>query len=73
MLTLNTSYLSHMEKQVKRQFIIDKKGHKVAVIITIHEYEGLLEDLHDLEVMVRRKADATVTFNAMRKKINTNK
>ena len=71
MLARDTIYLLHMAKQVKRQFIVDKKGNKVAVIITIHEYEGMLEDLHDLAIIAQRKEDAAISLDDMRKKLNS--
>ncbi|NDQ56780.1 MAG: hypothetical protein GZ088_06865 [Acidipila sp.] len=34
-----------------RQFVIDERGVKVAVVLDIAEYEKLLEDLDDLQAI----------------------
>jgi PHD/YefM family antitoxin component YafN of YafNO toxin-antitoxin module len=34
---------------MKTQFITDSKGHKVAVVLPVKEYEKMLSDLEDLE------------------------
>ena len=33
----------------ERQFVVNERGEKVAVIISIEEYEKILEELEDLE------------------------
>jgi hypothetical protein len=37
------------------QFIVDKGGHKTAVVEPVDEYDELLEDLHDLAVIAERR------------------
>lgn len=39
---METQYLKH-------QFVTNLKGEKVAVIVPIHEYEKMLEELEELE------------------------
>ena len=34
---------------MKTQFITDNKGHKIAVVVPVKEYEKILSDLEDLE------------------------
>jgi hypothetical protein len=34
-----------------RQFLTDEKGEKIAVVISIQEYEELLEELEDLQAV----------------------
>ena len=34
---------------MKTQFITDSKGHKVAVVLPVKEYQKILADLEDLE------------------------
>ena len=36
----------------KPKFIIDEKGNKVSVILSIKEYNELLEDIHDLKIVM---------------------
>jgi hypothetical protein len=35
----------------ERQFVVNERGEKVAVILGIEEYEELLEDLEDLQAV----------------------
>ncbi len=41
------------------KFIIDKNGKKVSEILTIEEYNMLLEDIHDLKVVMERREEET--------------
>lgn len=34
-----------------RQFVTDENGAKIAVVLDIEEYEGLLEELQDLQAI----------------------
>jgi PHD/YefM family antitoxin component YafN of YafNO toxin-antitoxin module len=43
----------------KAEYIV-KNGQPTAVILPIAEYEELLEDLHDLAVIARRKDEPTI-------------
>ncbi|MHA1237392.1 MAG: type II toxin-antitoxin system Phd/YefM family antitoxin [Candidatus Hodarchaeales archaeon] len=42
------------------KFIVDKNGKKVSVILTIEEYNELLEDIHDLKVVMERREEKTI-------------
>ncbi|MBV9656698.1 MAG: hypothetical protein JO295_01185 [Verrucomicrobia bacterium] len=42
------------------QFVVDANGNKTAVLLSIEEYEELLEDLHDLAALAERKGEPTV-------------
>ncbi len=57
-----------MEKPQK-QFIIDGNGNKVAVILPLADYEGLLEDLHDLSVIAERKDEETVGHEELEERL----
>jgi PHD/YefM family antitoxin component YafN of YafNO toxin-antitoxin module len=35
----------------ERQFVVNERGEKVAVVISIEEYEKILEELEDLEAI----------------------
>ena len=35
----------------ERQFLVDERGQKIAVVINIQEYQGMLEELEDLEAI----------------------
>ena len=45
--------------RTKKQYIVDEKGQKTAVILPIKEYEELLEDLEDLALIAERRNEPT--------------
>lgn len=53
------------------QFIIDESGKKTAIILTVEDYEGLLEDIHDLAVIAERKNEPTVSFEELKKRLKS--
>ena len=59
-------------KKINEQFITNKKGNKIAVIVPIKEYEQLLEDLHDLAVVAERKSENTISLHEMKNQLNIN-
>jgi PHD/YefM family antitoxin component YafN of YafNO toxin-antitoxin module len=44
------------------QYIVDKKGHKKGILLTIEQYEKLMEDLHDLAVIAQRSKEKVTSF-----------
>jgi len=56
-------------KKFKEQYIVDKKGQKRAVILSIEEYEQLLEDLHDLAIIAERRDESTINFEEIKKRL----
>lgn len=57
----------------KEQYIVDEKGQKTAVILTVEEYEELLEDLHDLAIIAERRVEPTISFEELKKKLHKNR
>ncbi len=55
----------------KAEYIV-KNGKPTAVIIPIAEYEELLEDLHDLGVIARRKHEPTIPLAEVKRRLKTN-
>ena len=53
----------------REQYVIDEKGRKTAVIIPVEEYEELLEDIHDLTIIVERRDEPTITFEELKEKL----
>jgi len=54
------------------QFITDKSGQKISVILPIHEYDELLEDLKDLATVAELKNEPTVSLDSVIKKLKAN-
>ena len=53
-------------KTLKAEYIV-KNGKPTAMIMPITEYEELLEDLHDLGVIARRKDEPTIPAEVKRR------
>lgn len=51
----------------KVNFIVDKKGKKTAVVISIKDYETLMEELHDLKIIAERREEGTIKINDFKK------
>jgi len=41
----------------QEQYVVDASGNKTAVILSIEQYEQLLEDLHDLAIAAESRAE----------------
>jgi PHD/YefM family antitoxin component YafN of YafNO toxin-antitoxin module len=54
-------------RMLQEQYVVDGKGQKTAVILSIGEYEELLEDLHDLSIIAERRDEPTITFEDLKK------
>lgn len=48
-------------RTIKPEYITDPDGKRKAVILSIEEYEELLEDLEDLAVLAERREEPTIS------------
>jgi PHD/YefM family antitoxin component YafN of YafNO toxin-antitoxin module len=55
----------------KAEYIV-KNGKPTAVVLPISEYEELLEDLHDLAVLARRKNEPTIPLAEVKRRLRKN-
>lgn len=55
----------------KAEYIV-KNGKPTAVVLPISEYKELLEDLHDLAVIARRKDEPTIPLAEVKRRLKTN-
>jgi PHD/YefM family antitoxin component YafN of YafNO toxin-antitoxin module len=58
-------------ENVKPEYIVNKKGNKKAVILSIREYESIIEWIEDLEdandlLRAEREADSFVPYDKFR-------
>jgi len=51
------------------EYIVDKKGQKKGVLLSIEHYERLLEDLHDLSAVARRKNEGSIPLEEMKRRL----
>jgi len=59
--------------KLQERYIVDKKGEKTAVVLSVEEYEELLGDLHDLAVIAERRDEPTITFKELKKSTSERK
>jgi PHD/YefM family antitoxin component YafN of YafNO toxin-antitoxin module len=53
----------------QEQYVVDGNGTKTAVILTIEQYEQLLEDLHDLAIVAERRSEPFISLTAMKDRL----
>ena len=56
-------------QKFKEQYIVNEKGKKTAVILPIKEYEGLLEDLHDIAIVAERRDEPTISLGELKERL----
>jgi PHD/YefM family antitoxin component YafN of YafNO toxin-antitoxin module len=58
-----------MKLNVQEQFIVDPKGRKTGIILSLSRYQKLMEDLHDLVVVAERRAEKSVSLSVMKRRL----
>lgn len=51
--------------QLKPQYITTKSGKKMAVILSISEFQELLEDIEDLAIAAERRDEPTIPHDEL--------
>ena len=49
------------------EFVVDSKGNKKSVILSLKRYQKLMEDLHDLAVVAERRDEEPIGLEKMRR------
>ena len=57
---------------VPERFVIDCKGKRTGVVLTLRRYRKLMEDLHDLAVVAERRSEPTISFEEMKRRLKKN-
>ena len=57
---------------VQEQFVVDAHGKKTGVILSLKQYEKLMEDLLDLAVVAERRAEKPVSLEDMNRRLKKN-
>ena len=47
------------------QYVVNDEGQKTAVLLPIHQYEQMLEDLHDLAIVAKRREEEAINLDEM--------
>jgi hypothetical protein len=56
----------------QERFIIDAKGKKTSVVLSLPEYKKLIEDLHDLAVVAERRAEKAISLQEIKRRLKKN-
>ena len=51
------------------QYVIDSKGKKTGVILSVKRYRQLMEDLHDLAIVAERREEKSVSLEEMKRRL----
>ncbi len=54
---------------VREQYVVDAKGRKTAVLLSLEQYERLLEDLHDLAVVAERRDEKPISVEELKRRL----
>lgn len=56
-------------RRFQEHYIVDEKGKKMSVVISVKEYKELLEDLHDLAIIAERRDEPVISFDELKKRL----
>ena len=56
-------------KTKQEQYVVNNKGHKTAVILSLTRYEQLMEDLHDLAIVAERREEEPFDLEEMKQRL----
>jgi len=51
------------------RFVVTRKGQKTGVLLSLKEYNELLEDLSDLAIIAERKGEPSQPFNLVKERL----
>lgn len=54
---------------VSEQYLVDSKGRRTAVLLSLEQYEKLIEDLHDLAVVAERREEKAITLQELKRRL----
>lgn len=52
-----------VQEAKKKRFVVTEKGEKTDIILSLKEYQELMEDLEDLAIVAERKNEPTMPFS----------
>ncbi len=53
----------------REKFVLDKKGKKTGVVLSLRRYRQLMEDLHDLAVVAERRREESVSIEEVNRRL----
>ena len=59
-------------KTKPQEFIVDSKGNKTGVVLSLRRYRKLMEDLHDLAVVAERRSEPAISLEELKRRLKKN-
>ncbi|HVS20530.1 MAG TPA: hypothetical protein VHD88_01715 [Pyrinomonadaceae bacterium] len=53
----------------REQYVVDSEGRKTGVLLSLEQYERLLEDLHDLAVVAERRDEEPISLEELKRRL----
>ena len=53
----------------REQYVVDANGRKTGVLLSVANYEKLLEDLHDLAVLAERRDEEPISLAELKRRL----
>ena len=54
---------------MREQYVVDSKGRKTGVLLSLQQYQRLMEDLHDLAVVAERRDEKTINLKELKRRL----
>ena len=58
-----------MVMAVSEQYLFDSEGRRTAVLLSLEQYEKLMEDLHDLPVVAERREEKVISLQELKRRL----
>ena len=58
-----------MAAHPQEQYVVDPKGKKTAVLLSLKRYRELMDDLHDLAVVAERRKERSISLAEMKRRL----
>jgi PHD/YefM family antitoxin component YafN of YafNO toxin-antitoxin module len=53
----------------REKYVIDKKGKKTGVVLSLRRYRRLMEDIHDLAVVAERRREKAIYLEDLSRRL----
>ena len=54
---------------MREQYVVDSKGRKTDVLLSLQQYQRLMADLHDLAVVAERRDEKTISLKELKRRL----
>ncbi|OHB70983.1 MAG: hypothetical protein A2W23_09430 [Planctomycetes bacterium RBG_16_43_13] len=56
-------------KTLRKNYVVDDKGRRQGVILSMKQFEEMVEDLHDLAIVAERRQEKTITLAQLKRNL----